>query len=97
MLTREKIIDIANREVISRGLQLDDKEIYYDIDNVKWKDMLSYLRENSPDFAKRYEVLEGRYYQAIVYSPKDKHVIGGVLWVFVDRKTGEVITVFGEK
>lgn len=97
MLTRQQIIDIANDVVISRRLQLDEKNVYYDEGNVESTERIVSIRERNPDFAERFKVLEGRDYQTVLYTPKNERIIGGVFRVFVDRKTGEVITFYGEE
>jgi hypothetical protein len=97
MLTKQQIIDIANRKVASEGLQLGEYEVYYDADNVKSRQIMADIKENSPTFTERFKALEGRDYQAVIYELKGLYVKGGRLTVFVDRKTGEIITWFGEE
>jgi hypothetical protein len=58
--------------------------------------MLVLLKRDYPDDARRLEILEGRDYQAVLYTPKSPTAMGGILWVFIDKKTGEVITLFAE-
>ncbi len=96
-LTKQQILSVANAETVSHGgLPLEEYSVYYDTNNEKWEKVLSSLREESPDYAVRFEVLKDHDYQAVLYDV-DKYVLGGVLWVFVDRNTGKVITVYGEK
>lgn len=96
MLTKQEIIDIANKKAISEGLPLDSSKVHYDVDNKKWKQMLVLLKRDYPDDARRLEILEGRDYQVVLYTPKSPTAMGGILWVFIDKKTGEVITLFAE-
>ena len=95
LLTQEEIIQIANKERISEGISIEESNVYYDIENKKWKSRLSSLKNTSPEYAKRFSVLDGRDYQAVHYSLK-KIAPGGVLWVFVDKSTSEVIAIHGE-
>lgn len=95
LLTQEEIIQIANKKRISEGTSIGKSNVYYDIGNKKWEKRLSSLKKTSPEYARRFHVLEGRDYQAVYYSYK-KIAPGGILWVFVDRLTGEVITILGE-
>lgn len=97
MLTQDEIVDIANKEFKTQDPEHYESEIYYDVDHVKWKETLNAMKKDSPDFAERFKVLDGRDYQVVVYTPKSYQIVGGGYWVFVDSKTGEVITWFGEK
>jgi len=97
MLTKEQIINVANREFLRQGFELKEYEVNYDIDNVKSSSRIASIRETSADFAERFNVLVGCDYQAVEYKRRGKNIVGGVFWVFVNRKTGEVLTVFGEK
>ena len=97
MLTREQIISRANELVISQGFSLDEmQEVYYDVNNKAWKDVLDELSKEEPDFARQYKIeLKNRSYQAVRYRPDITKIVSGELWVFVDKKTGEVITFCG--
>ncbi len=100
MLTEKqiKIIDIANKKAPVLGVEIENKDVYYDVDNKKWTAELARLRRESPDYyAERFKVLEGRDYQTVIYSPKEELTLGGVFWVFVDRETEEVITFLAEQ
>jgi hypothetical protein len=97
MLTEKAILKIANTEAEKRGHILESDNIYYDHGNKLWKEKLGYIGKNVPDQAERLKVLDNRKYQAVHYYPKDKMTLGGLLWIFVDKETGEVITMYGEK
>jgi len=94
MLTREQIINRANELIISLEYSLDAmKEVYYDVNNKEWKVVLAELSKEDPDFARQYKIeLKNRSYQAVQYRPDITKSASGALWVFVDGKTGEIIT-----
>ncbi|MHC4545461.1 MAG: hypothetical protein ACYTDW_13565 [Planctomycetota bacterium] len=96
MLTKQEIIEIANKKALSEEFPLDTSKVHYDVDNKEWEKMLVLLKRDYPDDARRLEILEGRDYQAVLYTPKSPTAMGGILWVFIDKKTGEVITLFAE-
>jgi hypothetical protein len=97
MLTKQQIIDVANEEAASKGLQLSEYDVYYDVGNVKSQQIIADIKNDGSVFSERFKALEGRDYQAVIYKLKGRYVAGGRLTVFVDRRTGEVITWFGEK
>ena len=98
-LTEEqiKVIEIANNKGPALGIEIESSNVYYDVDNEKWKEKLARLREESPNYAERFKVLEGRDYQTVIYSPKENFTLGGVFWVFIDREAEEVITALAEQ
>ncbi len=95
-ITKQKIIDIANKKAIAEGILLEKSEVYYDVDNKEWEKTLILLRKDYPDDTRRLKILDGFDYQTVLYKPKSPTAIGGVLWVFIDRKSGHVITLFAE-
>lgn len=100
ILDKEKIIAIANKEWEARGHDVNESIVYYDTNNKLWNEELFRLQKESTDYAKRFKILNKRDYQVVRYELKqeDGHIVlGGVLWVFVDKKTGEVIMLHGEK
>ena len=88
--------EIARNKASELHFNLKDSGILFDRDNIKWAATLKDLKISNPEYAKRFDVLEGRNYKTIKLYPKSQYVLGGVLWVFIDSKTKEVITVCGE-
>ena len=93
MLTKEQIIEIANKALITHHLNMDKITVYYDTDNKEWTNYLRMLREEEAPaefacFEKEY--LEGRNIQAIHYS-LGPNIIDGAYWLLIDKKTGEII------
>ncbi len=101
VLTEQQIIEIAINKAKPEKVNLDIREVYYDLGNKAWTRKLVEIKKNSPDYAKSrnyFEILDTYDYQAVLFALKpDLNVLGGDLWVFVDKKTGEVITIHGEK
>ncbi len=98
-LTKQQIIDIATKKAKAEEVSLDIREVYYDLGNKAWARKLAEIKKNSPDYAKSrnyFETLDAYDYQAVLFALKPL-VLGGDFWVFVDKKTGEVITIHGEK
>ena len=95
-ITKQKIIEIANKKAIAEGILLEKSEVYYDVDNKEWEKTLISLRKDYPNDARRLKILGGFDYQTVLYKPKSPTAMGGVLWVFIDRKSGQVITLFAE-
>lgn len=98
-LTKQQIIDIATKKAKAEEVSLDIREIYYDLGNKAWARKLAEIKKNSPDYAKSrnyFKILDAYDYQAVLFALKPL-ILGGDLWVFVDKKTGEVITIHGEE
>ena len=90
-LTKQNIMDIANKAAMSCELYIDGMKAYYDVGNKKWEKSLSEALEEDPDEAIPIkEHLENRCYQAVLYEP-NQAMFDGTFWIFIDKKTGEVI------
>lgn len=93
-ITNKDMIEIANQALTKIGASLDVMQVEIDTNNEKWVDALFYLKTRNPGLAKKYDILKGRDYQAIHYIPDLNKVLGmGEIFVFIDRKTHEVITI----
>ncbi len=91
----EESIEIANKELFKQGFDIAQKKITADEKNTLWnKYFLSdekAVKANPHIFNK----LKGRNYWAIYYTPKEMgKILGGEAWVFIDKKTGEIIELF---
>ena len=97
-LTKKQIMEIANKEAASRGFKLNFwTKVLYDINNEQWKECYVFFKEQlESNETDPYTILEKTDYQAVHYYPRIVSP-GGGLWVFVDRKTGEIITVLIEE
>lgn len=94
-LSKEQILEIANRKAVTEGFNLQDLDVKYDEHNKIWSEESKMFRSTSDKSPlEQLSRLETRNYQAIYYKPKEL-MLGGTLWVFVDRETGEVITFLG--
>ncbi|MFC1792056.1 hypothetical protein ACFL3Q_00535 [Planctomycetota bacterium] len=97
MLTEQEIIEISNKKIKSLDFTIDDSKIYYDKDNSRWKEHLVFINKYTPHFADECnKALSGREYHTVLYTPKSETAMGGVMWVFVDPISGEVIYILPE-
>jgi hypothetical protein len=94
-LSKEKIIDIATIAVKEKGFSLSEVDIIYDEGGRLWCEALGRVgfEDKSPNhgilkkgFLKNYRIVFFDYKAPI----KD-------VWVFIDKDTGEVLTVYREK
>ena len=85
------LLEIAAKTAIKLGYEIDDREIRIDENKRLWNDYVSLQPSfwDSHPFYK--EKLEKRDYLPI-YFGSEFNQLGGDLWVFIDRKTGEIIT-----
>lgn len=96
--SREKMIEAALAAAMREGFEVRGKHILYDNGNELWIDTQAVLSQVSPAKDVRLSKIAGRNYQAIHFRPDDISTTrGGGVWVFVDRSTGKVITVYGEE
>lgn len=90
-ISREEAIGIANKEANRLGYNAAKMKIEIDEENTWWN---SYIA-SSPSFWEQHphiqEKLHNRDYWAVFYGSQDRTRLGGDLWVFVDRASGEII------
>jgi len=79
-LSREQIIDAANKAARNHGLDPDQMTISYDEGNALWR------TSNYTDVSE----LADKDYQAVSYWWKPLAPEGG-FWVLVDKKTGRIL------
>lgn len=94
-LSKARILDVANDLAVREGSDPASMIVVYEATNKTWLEhqhLMSKLGGSNAQLS----ALKDREYQAVGYFPTGP-VLGGVLWVFVDRSTGEVITFFGEE
>ncbi len=83
------LIDVT-KELATLGIKKDDGNIIYDEQNIQWK--IRHNGEEKPNFPK----LEGKDYYTIIYEPKGLQ-FGGVVWLFVEKDTNNLLYVHREK
>lgn len=92
---QDKIIEIATIAVKDAGITLDEVNIIYDEGGKLWSEKTGFLmdEDKSPNhgilrngFLKNYRIVYFDFKEPI----KD-------VWVFIDRDTGEVLTVYKEE
>lgn len=89
-ITKKMAVEVANKK--AKELKYDIQRLDVDLDeqNSKWNNYLatSRIKDWQPELV---APLENKNYWAVYYGPR-LFQYGGDLWVFVDKKSGEVIT-----
>jgi hypothetical protein len=80
-LSKEQIIEIANRAARRHGCNPEEMDVIYDEGNAGWRSIA----------VGPWPELEGHDFQAVVYWHRPPIPEGG-LWVLVDRNTGQVLS-----
>ena len=93
-LSKEGIVKVAAAKASEEGVNLNEVSVLYDTDNVRWDKVSRTL--STPETKRHLDVLRRRDFQAVAFTPR-RRMLGGVLWVFIDRQTGRVITWYGEE
>ena len=91
MLSEKQILKIAKRTAKSLRFSSRNKQVRYDVGKAEWERFTELMKIHYPDRWKKYEILNDRDYVIVLYEPKEEDELGDVLWLLIDRKTGEVI------
>jgi hypothetical protein len=87
----------AATDYAARNIEVSEYNVTYDEANAAWSATVS---ESSGSGSKNLQVYEtallSKDYQTVVFTHRT-HSLGGRLWVFVDRCSGNIITSCGEK
>lgn len=84
-------VSAANKEAMRIGYDISKMNVSVDGENSAWKSYVS-MASREGSFKKWLQPLQGHTYLAVYYSPTGL-VMGGDLYVFVDRHTDKVITI----
>ncbi|MBI4982475.1 MAG: hypothetical protein HZC15_05010 [Candidatus Omnitrophica bacterium] len=93
-ISKDKVVAIATESVKGQGISLEDVSIIYDQDGKLWSEKLGYAKVEDnvnhgilvKGFMKNYRIVYFDFKEPL----KD-------IWVFVDKDTGEVLTVYREQ
>ena len=88
--TRSEILAIADKEAQTSGYDIERMGISLDIYNSTWREHLR-TSERSGAIGEIEGKLKDRQYWAVYYSPLKERQLGGDIFVFVDRNTGEIL------
>lgn len=89
-ITKEEVIEIANKEAIRLGYDINMMEIKVTKHTTPWNTYLK--KDNNSEYALvRKEKLINKEYWAVYYAPKNMQ-LGGDICIFIDSSTGEVLT-----
>jgi hypothetical protein len=92
----EDMLGHAKEFLHSKGISTEDKLVFWDEGNKEWLKTLE-LIEREDVYSKKLDSLADCDFQAIRFSPRDELTLGGVYWVFMDKKSKRVITFLGFK
>lgn len=87
-LSLQEVKKRADQEARRLEYRPEAMKAQFDETNSAWIDYSNKV----PDLAVK-EKLKGKDFAAVYYGPKQDFVLGGDLWVFIDRKTGDVVAV----
>ncbi len=96
-LSKQQIIDIANKTATAKGLNLDEYKLYYDEGNMQSGGKLANVKGGGSGFSKMLKAVKGKDSQAVIYKRKDTRGPKGSHTFYINRKTGKVIAHFKEK
>lgn len=96
---QKQILEVASNKVVSLGYKLNELTFEYDRDNKRWLEGygLFLVNKNGSESDEIYESLKDHNYQAIYFYPKKQLILGGSVWVLIDKDTKQVIFVQREK
>jgi hypothetical protein len=89
-------LKLATQKALEEGVDVADSDILYDEGNSEWTEYHQTNRSAASRIADVLHAVANSDYQAIRFSPKTP-MLGGVLWVFLERNTGDIITWYGEE
>jgi len=94
MITEKQAVEIANKEIEKLKYNVKDMEIKISRHSDPWNDYLP-KEDNTEYFTTRKNKLSGKTYWAVYYSKAQKpgtRTFGGDICIFIDAKTGDVLT-----
>jgi hypothetical protein len=89
-------VTIAASEARRLGYDLDAMRSDWDSANKSWKEFSSSQSSDYPSEPLRTK-LEHESYWAVYFGPREEHRMGGDVWVFISRETGECLGVIRGK
>ena len=98
-LDEEQIKAIAVKAVQDKGIVFEEADIVYDEENALWEERVMAIEEAPADPNKGNlpgGVLAEKKYQVVFFDFADDAPTKDI-WVFVDKDSGEVITLYQEK
>ncbi|MHC4157603.1 MAG: hypothetical protein ACYSSO_00850 [Planctomycetota bacterium] len=96
-LTKQEIIDIANRTATARGLDLKEYLVHYDEANVQSRGKVANVKGDGSSFDKMFKTLKSKDTQAVLYKRKGTRGPKGTHTFFINRKTGDVLGEIKER
>jgi len=96
--SKQKMIDNAKKALQAGGVDLVGVNIIYDDGNTFWQERAEYLvKDTSQNHGiLPHGILREKEYQVIYFDFVESSPVGDA-WVFMDPKTGDVISVYEER
>lgn len=94
-ISKEQIIAVATEAFMAEGYKLEDTDIIYDEDGKLWSERIGKI--TSEDTSPNFGVLKKGFlknYRTVYFDFKDPLPD---VWVFIDKDSGEVLTVYKEE
>lgn len=92
VITKEHAIEIADREAMRLGYDTKVMNMEIDEQNTKWSTYILSTPSALEGARELKDALKKRKYWAVYYGPKGL-VLGGDIFIFIDRDTGEILGV----
>lgn len=92
-LSKEEILSVALNKAKGIPYNVDNMQPVFDENNERWKKTYEMYCTYHKDLPDEEPQLAGKDYQAVYFMPKDakEGTFYAGLWVFIDKKTGEMI------
>lgn len=92
--TRSELLTIADKEATHLGYDVEHMSVSFDKYSSQWRNHLK-SSEKEKEREEDLKDLEHRECWVIYYAPLEELTLGGNLFIFIDRETGEVIKTIG--
>ena len=98
VMTRQELIENAKEALQKGGVNLYGVNIIYDDGNTYWQERLAFLEKDTSQNhgILPHGILRNKEYQVVFFDFVESSPVDDT-WVFLDPKTGEVISVYEEK
>ena len=88
--TRSEILEIADREARRLGYEPEQKTVHIFKDS-GWWEYVTAIKLQDYDYEAIKPELEHQALWAIRYDDLNEPTLGGPMWIFIDRQTGQIV------
>ena len=98
VMTQQELIDKAKEALQKGGVNLYGANIIYDDGNTFWQERVAFLEKDTSQNhgILPHGILRDKEYQVVFFDFVESSPVDDT-WVFLDPKTGEVISIYEEK